>query len=271
MLPRLVIPDSPINTDQETICANVRLNIRRGLQQVKMHPASPEWIVLACGGPSLEDTFDELRQLYWLGRKVIAVNGAYRWLTDRNIRPSAAIVMDARKFNARFVDPAVPNCKYFLASQCAPEIFDACAERDVHLFHVCTYEDEEKAILNEYYFGKYRYIPGGMTVSLRAITLLRTLGFHLMDIFGLDSCVMQGKHHAYPQAENDSDDIKRVWMAADGKLDEGREFWITSWHAAQLDNFMAMIRVNGDLFKLNVHGDGLIAYAMRTGARLVKE
>jgi hypothetical protein len=110
-----------INTPDEGLLANIRHSIRLGYPQVRPQPAQHDRVCLVGGGPSLESTFDELRDLYFAGAKVVTVNGSYQWCLDRNIRPSAHVVLDARPENARFVNPAIPQCKYLIASQCAPE------------------------------------------------------------------------------------------------------------------------------------------------------
>jgi hypothetical protein len=38
------------------------------------------------------------------------------------------------------------------------------------------------------------------------------------------------------------------------------------WHAKQLECFLQSIRLNGHQFLLNVHGDGLLAFALSSSA-----
>src|SRR5262245_26650791 len=89
-----------VNTPEDVLLNNVALNIRRGLPQAQPHnPNHTTTIALVCGGPSLKETEKELVQCAWAGAKVIAVNGAYQWCIDRNIRPSGFVMLDAREFN----------------------------------------------------------------------------------------------------------------------------------------------------------------------------
>jgi hypothetical protein len=118
-----------INTSDERLLANIAHSIRLGYPQIRPQGAQMERVCLVGGGPSLDDTFKELRDLYFAGAKVVTVNGSYQWCIDRNIRPSAHIVLDARPENARFVQPAIPQCKYLIASQCAPETWAALEGR----------------------------------------------------------------------------------------------------------------------------------------------
>jgi hypothetical protein len=260
-----------VNTDDATIREHIRSSIRRGHPQVKPQPAQTDRVILVCGGPSLEDTFEELRQLYFEGAKVVALNNAAAWCLARNIRPSAQIVLDARASNARFVGTPIPQCRYLLASQCHPDVFDAVEGRDVWIWHAIGPEPETEAMLTAYYQGKFMAIGhgpiGGTTVLVRAIALLRTLGFFRFDVFGADSCVGDRGHHAYAQPENDADVVRAFRVQATGGQAH-RIFRCTAWHLKQLEDFIRMIRATGHEYVLNLHGDGLLAYALSVTAEL---
>jgi hypothetical protein len=267
----LALPAGSINTTDEQLLANIAHSIRLGHPQVR--PAAPNGvrICLVGGGPSLADTFDELRALYFEGAKVVTVNGAYRWCLEHNIKVSAQIVLDARPGNARFVDPAVPECRYYLASQCHPETWRAVEGRDyVGIWHAIGPDEAIEQVLNAYYAGAWCNIGhgtlGGTTVLIRAIALLRTLGFLRYDLFGADSCFLGPQHHAYDQPENDRDRRIAFRVQPSGHPELGRTFWCAPWHVKQLECFCLMIRERGDSFKLNIHGDGLLAYALRSNA-----
>jgi hypothetical protein len=259
-----------INTPDDGLLANIRHSIRLGYPQVRPQPAQPDRVCLVGGGPSLDDTFDELRELYFEGAKVVTVNGSYQWCLDRNIRPSAHVVLDARASNARFVNPVVPQCKYLIASQCAPETWAQMAGRpDVWIWHAVASDNPTlKPELDAYYMGQWVPTPGGTTVIMRAISVLRMIGFLRMDLFGVDSCVMGDQHHAYAQPENDADKVYPFVIHPTGHPELARTFHCTSWHAKQLECFLQTIRVNGHTFMLNVHGDGLLAYALKCSAQV---
>jgi hypothetical protein len=38
------------------------------------------------------------------------------------------------------------------------------------------------------------------------------------------------------------------------------------WHAKQLEDMLQAIRLHGEHFLMNVHGDGLLAYALKSSA-----
>jgi hypothetical protein len=111
----------------------------------------------------------------------------------------------------------------------------------------------------------------GTTVAIRAISLLRLLGFQSFDIFGLDSCWLDGQHHGYQQPENDRDKCVEVWLRPQGRDDLAQRFVCAPWHMKQAYDFQQLIRERGNDFRINVRGDGLIAAIMRIAADLGHE
>jgi hypothetical protein len=217
-------------------------------------------------GPSLNDTLEELRQLVWEGATLVTLNGAYQWCIEHNLRPQTQIVMDARPSNARFVQPEVPRCNYIVASQCAPEVWDAVAGRPhVWIWHPVVKSAEEKPtkLLDDFYFGNWIGVGGGTTVATRAMNMLRICGYLRFDLFGIDCCWKDNQHHALPQPENDGDrrTKQRLTVSVRGS-DDVREFSVSAWHCKQLQDFLETLHTNGHLYQLTVHGDGLLAHVI---------
>jgi hypothetical protein len=257
-----------VNTTDDDLLANVRHSIRLGYPQVRPEAPKGDRVCIVGGGPSLADTFHELRDLYFDGAKVITVNGSAAWCLERNIRPSGHIVLDARASNARFVNPPIPRCKYFLASQCHPETWAAVEGRpDVFIWHAAVKGNPTVGkLLNEFYQDMWMETPGGTTVVMRALAILAGAGFRRFDLFGVDSCFMGNAHHAYEQPENAGDQPYEITVSPTGHPDLGRKFICAGWHVKQLECFLQTVRVNGHNFLLNVHGDGLLAYALKSSA-----
>ena len=253
-----------INTPDDVLLDNIRYSIRLGYPQVRPQPTQLDRVCLIGGGPSLNDTFDELRDLYFQGAKVVTVNGSYQWCLDRNIRPSAHLVLDARPENARFVNPPVPQCRYLIASQCHADTWKAIEGRpDVWIWHAMAGDNPGRHVLDDYYGDRWVATPGGTTVIMRALSVLRMLGFLRFDLFGCDSCYMGTQHHAYSQPENDSDRPYPFTAHVTGHPELSRTFMCATWHAKQVECFLQTIRVNGNSFVLNVHGDGMLAFVLK--------
>lgn len=257
-----------VNVEDEVLLANVRSAIRRPFPQVKPQGVNGDRVVLVGGGPSLADTESELVDLVRAGAKLVTVNGSYQWCLDRNLVPKTQIVMDARPSNARFLYPYIESCNYLLASQCAPEVWDAAdGRKSVWMFHAAAGMDGPlRELLDAHYLGQWFGVGGGTTVATRAVSVLRTLGYLRFDLFGVDSCFLRGEHHAYAQAENEHDRAFAFEVYPTGQPDRARTFQCAPWHVKQFECFLQMIRVNGDQFLLNVHGDGLLAYALKASA-----
>lgn len=269
-----------LNVTQDRILANVAHNIRRPLVQLKPHEEQDVEMILAAGGPSLEQNFPDLLDRYHAGAKVIAVNGTHDWLMERGIRPSLFFMLDARPTNARFVQNPHPDCRYVIASQCDPVVFDTLIDQGVApiIFHCELGTDRLTTLLDRHYFGAYYLVIGGSTVTIRTLMGARMLGLSKFHIYGFDGCYLDGKDHPYVQPENAKDArIKiTVSVAKDGVTVRGdndldtlaphtharKEFECAPWMAVQLEEFVGLTKVAGHLFDLNIVGDGMIAWAV---------
>ena len=264
--------DEKRTISDDAILNHIRASVRRGHPQLWNTGLKPDRIALVGGGPSLESTLPDLIELVRSGAKLVTVNGAYRWCVERNLQPSAQVVLDGRPGTARFVDPEIPKCRYYLASQCHPSVWDAVEGRDqVAIWHSVAPDSTspEGQILTEYYGGNWQGVAGGTTVITRALGLLRMLGYLRFDLFGVDSCFLGDRHHAYPQTENEHDLRFRVTVAPADHPELARDFWCAPWHVKQAEDFALTVRILGSKFLLNVHGDGLIAYMLKSAADCV--
>jgi 6-hydroxymethylpterin diphosphokinase MptE-like len=255
-----------LNVEEAEIHAHIQQNIRLGHPQVQQCPVKADHLCLVGGGASLEDTEHELVNRLFAGAKLITMNGSYQWAIQRNLRPSTQVIVDARPSNARFLDPPIPNCRYLLASQCHPDVFKAAADRDVWIFHAV---DPESGVLSQtldaYYLKHWHPVLAGTTVATRALMALRLLGYLRFDLFGIDCCWRGEAHHAFPQPENDRDTRVVVELTAPQDT-ERRRFVCSPTHLKQFEDLLQLIRINGEQFLLNVHGDGMLAYALARGA-----
>jgi len=257
-----VVDVGVLNVGEEDVRRNVRYNVAQGWQQVHPHETNAVELVVVGGGPSAADRAEEIRRLRADGAKLVTLNGAYHWCLAHGLTPSAHVVVDARPFNARFTRPVVDGCKYFVASQCDPAVFEGLPVDRTYIWH--TTADMIREILDAQYDAWWG-IPGGSTALLRAIPLFRMLGFTRYHLFGCDSCLApDGAHHAYDQPENGREAVMNVTCG-------GRVFRCHAWMAAQAQEFVHLIKVFGNEIELAVYGDGLLAHVLKTGAALHEE
>lgn len=264
-----VVLKGAVNVPSATLLDQVRHAIRQGHPQVWRQQENAERVALVGGGPSLEHTFSDLVALVHAGAKLVTVNGAYAYCLDRNLKPHAQIVLDARPSTVNFLPREVPGCRYYIGSQCHAAVWTHVEDFEhVGIFHALGSNDDEhelRGILDAYYGGNWQGVAGGTTVTTRAIGLLRMLGYLRFDLFGVDSCFMGDAHHAYAQPENERDARLRVIGRAPNG--EARAFTVSPWHLKQLEDILFFIRDAGEHFLLNVHGDGLVAFALESLAR----
>ena len=243
-----------VNEDKDKIRDNIKNNIKRGLPQVRPYETQWEKVVgIVLGGFTLKETFPDLLEKRKSGMPVITVNGSHKYCMDNGLTPSGMVMLDSREFNNRFVYPLVEDCKYFISSQCHPSVFENLKDNKVWIWHCAG--DDNFDLLKEEYGKEYYPIMGGATVALRAVHLLRMLGFHKFEMYGFDSCII-GEHHAYEQPENDGEEVIDVVVS-------GKEFRCTAANYHQAKEFVDMISKTGEHYDLAIHGDGLISHIIK--------
>ena len=247
---------------------NIIANLALDLPEATPHQQNDLEIMLLAGGPSLDEFEDEIIRKRSEGMLLVTTNGSYNWCLERGLKPSAQIVVDAREFNKRFVIPHSAGCRYLLASQCHPETVRAAPLEQVVLWHAGSASAVKESVE---YFDKLnrrarQYFPimGGSTVMLRAIPLMVMLGYRKFHIYGFDSCVMEGRHHAYVQEENDRKFLMDVTVG-------NRTFKCHAWMLVQAQQFIDMQKMIAPVVEMAVYGDGLIANIIQTGAQKAQE
>ncbi len=249
-----------INVSDQVINEQTRQNIEAGWTNVAPRQRQNREVIVLAGGPSMRGEIETIRKLREAGAALVTVNGSYGWAIENGLVPSVQIVLDAREFNARFMRPLVDTCQYLVASQCHPATLEGLPRERTTLWHTMGISEANERLISEKGIPFFP-VPGGSTVVLRALPLMRMLGLTQFHLFGFDSCVLPDAHHAYPQPENDNPQLIPINCG-------GRIFECTPWQASQATEFMDLVSVMGDEMELSVYGDGLIKHILTTGARL---
>lgn len=252
-----------LNVTESVLDEQVRQNVETGWNHVRPHDRQNREVVLLGGGPSLSEFSDKIKELRAAGCALVTTNGAYNWALEQGLTPSMQVVLDGREFNKRFVSPQVDTCWYCIASQAHPSTLEGLPHERTLLWHSGISESNEQ-LIRKRNDGWFFPVPGGSTVILRAIPLLRMLGYWRIHIFGFDSCVYNGTHHAYSQPEND----KAITISVNCG---GRIFDCVPWMVSQASEFRDLITFLGDEVELEVYGTGLIAHMLKTGASIADE
>lgn len=89
---------------------------RPRVQQVPIDEARAFHV--AAYGPSLRDTWRDL------GRPILSMSGATRWLAERGVVPDYHVELDPRGHKLACIDPPVPGVHYLMATICAPRAWE---------------------------------------------------------------------------------------------------------------------------------------------------
>lgn len=239
-----------LNTDQDKIKDNIEKNIAKGRPQVWPHKETEIKCLIVAGGPSLKDYLEVVREKQKEGAKVVALANTAKYLLKHGIRPDCHVLLDARPNNSKFIDDSL-DCTYLVASQCDPSVLDKLDGKEkVFIWHAVN-SDKEFELINSAY-PQWIPIQGGSTIALRAFRLLHVLGYHNFEVFGMDSCYLDGKHHSYEQPAADDSDIKEIGL-------NGHKFKCNGWMIQQAMDFLKMVKMFGQNWNMIVHGPGLIS------------
>jgi len=247
-----------MNVSADYAYDNIRANVTRDLEWFSGFDKQDKACVIVGGGPSMKDHVQAIKDHRRRGAKIITVNNALAYLTERGLTPDSHVMLDAREENAAFVQDAPKKTRYFLASQVHPCVFDALSGHDVVVWHNGMHDGEELFSIVKPWFEEgpdqkpVVFVPGGGTVGLRALNLAWLSGYKKIHLYGFDSSYEDGNHHAYSQALNDTDST--LTIALDDKT-----YVCAPWMARQAmefqENYLAL-REQG--IKIWTHGRGLI-------------
>jgi hypothetical protein len=232
-------PTRPATSDEQML-DNIRSAVSRKLPwtvgQCKPHDKA---LTVAAGGPSLQDTYKDMRG------PIAAVNGSLAFLMERDIKPWACGVLDPGDHMHGIIEP-VPGVFYFVASCCHPSTFDHLIGNncDVILWHATGLPGAAEAAGNPDLM-----ISGGSTMGLRWINLGLTMGFRKFHLHGLDSSFRGDSTHAYPDRRDGAHSVEI----------NGRQTTLNFLQQVQ-DFFLSVetIKRDGLDVAFNVHGDGLL-------------
>lgn len=231
--------------DLDTRDRYVEENLARVKNRLRAYPDREGRIAVVCYGPSLEQTWEQLKDFEF----IITCSGAHKFLLDRGIIPTWHAEVDPRPHKAELIGEPHRLVEYLVASVCHRKVLDLLEGYSVKLWHVFAHEAERKEIPHIYPRGEWA-ITGGSNVGLRAMVLARFLGFKKMTVFGMDcSFKPDGQQHAGPHPK----EVKQNYQ-----VKVGDEVFLTNgamhYYAQQ---FFYEVGKIGDI-DLEVVGSGLL-------------
>jgi hypothetical protein len=235
------------NTPADEMLDNVRFN------------AALEVALLIGGGPSLKGDIEAIRTQQAACAEVVALNGAGRFLMRHGIVPDRLVVIDPRQRNVEFVTTLCAK-RYLLASQCHPDVFAELATRgaDIEMFHLNL-----PGMIEVLPKGRFvTPINGMVSAGLVAMSVLATMGYRTLHLYGYDSSDAEGEAHAYPQDLSVAE-AKRLKARFNGREYSASYAMLTQ--ATEFFEVMApMLHDYG--VTIVIHGTGLLPDMARDGA-----
>ena len=252
------------STDE--ILDNISKNTKRTLGEAHL---SRDWrenkpIAIVGGGPSLRDTIGELSKYQF----VMVCGSAHDYVMKYAGCPiDFCVLCDPDPLIISYLKEIRQGTKYFVASQCSPEIFDYLKFNDVKIWHAAG-ENVDQAV-----FGKDKVpIGGGCTIGTRAIILAMAFGFNNIHLYGFDTCLTEdNRHHAYefndPEKEKVSlGNISEVKLSVDGPT-----FKVAGYMLGQLFDFKTLLKNYSSRVRIEIFGDGLLKHLLDTAKLKAKE
>lgn len=169
----------------------IKLACQRPIRRLEEYkgPERTDPIAVVCFGPSLRDTWEEVREYKY----IITCSGSHKFLLERGIVPTWHVEVDPREHKVELLGPVHPDVTYLPASTCHPKYFDHLGDGpNVVLWHIFSTEADSYRVLPR---GEWTVL-GGSNVGLRAMALARFFGFKRQIVFGMDGCQRETKHAA---------------------------------------------------------------------------
>lgn len=254
---------TPVEVDQ--LMENIRTNVSAGgYVPLFSLEYDKRTFVMVCGGPSLEDHLEEVREKASQPDKYLVVcsNMTGGYLLEQGITPHVHFILDPQNKKKFDVAKAHQYTQYWINAACDPEVFETLKQQDItpYIF-LADFDAEGKAIktvkesLPPGVLGMMA-IQGGTMAGLRAINLADALGFRSLEYYGFDATVQVKDGKARPYAY----EKKRGEAIIEIECDRCSEkFDTTLIFQKQVNEFIAWQK-NMPWMQIKIIGGGLIAH-----------
>lgn len=250
----------------EEYIANLRINLKRDLPNVKNVPVHDKTMIMVCGGPTVESFLDEIKEKNKDSRyDVFCSNNTHDWLISVGIIPYAQFMIDPKAIKVKDVEKPHKDVRYMIGAQCNPGVFDALEGHDVHRIVSCSNLQDVSGVRDFQMAASfldhetYTNLFGGTMAGLRAMNLADMLGYQTVEFYGFDSCFFDyyenGKPKFYSYPKDRAESILEVktadgntWLSSPVFASQARQF--LKWkHRLAWMNFI----IHGDNFTANLN------------------
>lgn len=251
--------------EADVLFENIRINVSAGdYIPLYTEPYDERTFVMVCGGPSLSEHLDEIRERALDREKYLVVcsNMTANYLLDNGITPHVHFILDPQDKKKYDVARTSPETQYWINAACNPAVFLALREQGIKPYvFLADFESEGKAIQavkESMAPGQpgMMAIQGGTMAGLRAINLADALGFRRMEYFGFDATVevKDGKAKPYAYEKKRGEAIIEVTCHVCKET-----FDTTLIFQKQVNEFLSWTQ-NMPWMDISIIGGGLIAH-----------
>lgn len=164
--------------------------LEQDFPRLAAHPQTEERMALACFGPSLADTWQDIRH------PIMTCSGAHDFLIERGIVPDYHVECDPRPHKVVTTSKPHAGCTYLMASCCDPQTWKNLRGQRVYLWHMDNGPETREWLEKN---DPMSIILGtGSTVGLRAFHVAGMLGYSKFDVYGMDGNYRDGNYRAGP-------------------------------------------------------------------------
>lgn len=250
---RRPVPDSEVER-------NIRMNMARGLPILRADVAPHDrTMVLACYGPSLQDTWEALLDMP-ANADLWTTSGAYSFLVDKGIVPDFHTDVDPREHKPWLLRDPQPHTTFYIPTRANPGFFTRLTGMKVVMYHLDV--KEEKHIIWDV-DENAGLVPPAISAGLCAIRLAIVLGYRKFVILGMDGSFRQIPGDRIPEmhagAHPNGGEGFSVVEIEHPETHEKRQFVTNMLHLLAVDDYFVISRPY-PVGTFQFIGDGLLPW-----------
>ena len=244
MIKKIPVPyPMPPAIDEKVREKQMAIAIEQGFPMLKARVIGNETITIVGYGPSLEDTWKEIKP------PLITMSGSLKFLLEKGLKPGPGwfhVDVDPRSHKLALLG-LHPEVTYLMGSVCHPKAWEVLKGMKVFLWHAMSGDHTPEWIRDNHVDNML--VAAGSCIGLCAVHIGGVLGYRRFEIHGFDGSWRGDKRHA---------GIHTGMLQ--GKLEainpSGRKF-ITSRLMANSNEEVKYMLKNFPIFCV-FHGDGLM-------------
>ena len=178
----------PAALGEEVRQGQMAICLTRKLPKMWPKPIGDGSLTLACYGPSLKDTWQDMK------RPIVSMSGSHNFLIERGVVPDFHNDMDPRNHKLSHILKPHKDVQYLMASVCHPFTWAILKGYNLKTWHVISGKNTRTWI--EQYDPRTMLVAGGSTIGLASLHVGGMLGYRHFEIHGMDGCWKDDARHA---------------------------------------------------------------------------